>query len=57
LLAEGRFSHYITMAGAMGADCGPGAASSSENTKPQSEPARQSFFFQPSFSGAEREAA
>jgi len=45
---EGRFSHYITMAGANGRrllDLARRALS--ENTKPQSAPARQSFSFNP----------
>jgi 3,4-dihydroxyphenylacetate 2,3-dioxygenase len=54
---EGRFSHYITMAGAMGGDAWTWHGEQFGKYEAAIGTGQSIFFFQPSFSGAEREAA
>jgi len=54
---EGRFSHYITMAGAMGGDSWTWRGEQFGKYEAAIGTGQAIFFFQPSFSGAEREAA
>jgi 3,4-dihydroxyphenylacetate 2,3-dioxygenase len=54
---EGRFSHYITMAGAMGGDSWTWRGEQFGKYEAAIGTGQSIFFFQPSFSGAEREAA
>lgn len=54
---EGRFSHYITMAGAMGGDSWSWRGEQFGKYEAAIGTGQAIFYFQPSFSGAEREAA
>jgi 3,4-dihydroxyphenylacetate 2,3-dioxygenase len=54
---EGRFSHYIMMAGAMGGDSWNWRGEQFGKYEAAIGTGQAIFFFQPSFSGAEREAA
>ena len=54
---EGRFSHYLTMAGAMGGDAWTWPGGQFGKYEAAIGTGQSIFFFQPSFSGVEREAA
>jgi 3,4-dihydroxyphenylacetate 2,3-dioxygenase len=54
---EGRFSHYLTMAGAMGGESWTWRGEQFGKYEAAIGTGQAIFFFQPSFSGAEREAA